>query len=146
MFGHLNMFSVLAYCLQRTSWFLATFTKIQKPFFCLNLTRNYQQISKYLSLSIFLSISGINSAKRSIWDRSTFVPFYRRYRKNAAEENSALKFPQRGFSGAKSNWCKKYLIHTVITHVTWTRFCALWFSDCEMSMQFCFDPRFKGNI
>ena len=44
MFGDLNKFSVLAYCLQRTSWFLATlwvFTKIQKPFFCLNLTRNY---------------------------------------------------------------------------------------------------------
>ena len=44
MFGNLNKFSVLAYCLQRTSWFLATlwvFTKIQKPFFCLNLTRNY---------------------------------------------------------------------------------------------------------
>ena len=96
-------------------------------------------------------MSSINSAKRSTWDRSTFVTFSR-YQKNAAEEDSALEFPQLGFSGVKYNWNKKYLLHTVIIHVTWTRFCA--FLDLGLRnvhaflchLYRCFDPRFKENI
>ena len=78
MFGDLNTFSVLAYCLQRTSGFL---------YFPINI--EYKFGEKKQLRHFFHTFSEVH-----------FVAFSQ-YRKNATEEDSTLKFPQLGFSGVK---------------------------------------------